>query len=569
MPTADVHEPLMWTSLKPEAQSLEEPTTLKTPRKSKAQRDGGRKIVQAPNKDEKGPKRKGTKGSAAPTQPYYKELIMQLTGTSNLKPTESAAFTYNDGSLRFLKERLQASSSVTTTTTTTTTTTVTTTHAIALGSPQVRAKPRRSISARSIKSIIFVKSSVGSLATTVNSGSCSSNDWSSSSSGSDTAHSVSSIAASRSIHTNACKAARKHSGGRILSLAEMQAESALHFLLSQYGGVQHGGILDPSYSFFVNACKTAAISFIIKDHVAVVSGDPLCPPEQYDDVLQEFARFRRRHRLAMAVFGGSDGMLAYGKMRGWSSIRFGHERVVNPLTNPVLHGKVQKQIVRQNKALLDPERGGNSVHIYTPITSGRDMPLEGALRSVYDAWKDAKNTSGKPQRYTTVYDPFALTEMMIYIYTRDRSGTPNGFAALRRLGSRGGYYIDPCVAAPGAPSRIPDLLYFTAMGLLNVLGIDYLALGMEPADSLDLHGFPTKFAQYAKRAHGSLYQSLQLGGKREYHAKFRPDDALGSGLHLMFPGGCPGPRRILSVVHFANISLRGVMRERWHKLRVA
>ena len=331
--------------------------------------------------------------------------------------------------------------------------------------------------------------------------------------------------------------------------------------------MQHGGILDPAYSFFINAANDAVINFIIKDGVAVVGGDPLCRPERYDAVFADFARYRKKHRLSMAVFGGSDELLEYAKARGWSSIRFGQERVLNPLTNPVLHGKVQKQIIRQNKALLDPARGGNSVNIYAPATTGRDVPLEGALRGVYDAWKEAKNASGKPQRYTTVYDPFALPEMMIYVYTRDRNGTPNGFAALRRLGSRGGYYIDPCVAAPGAPSRIPDLLYFTAMGLLNMLGVNYLAIGMEPADSLDLYGFRRKFSEYAKKAHGGLYQSLDLGGKKEYHRKFRPDDELGSGLHLMFPGGCPGPRRILSVVHFSNISCREVIKERWQKMQ--
>ena len=357
--------------------------------------------------------------------------------------------------------------------------------------------------------------------------------------------------------------------GRVLSLAEVQDEPALHSLLSSFGGVQHGGILDPNYSFFLNASNSAMINFIIKDRVAVVGGDPLCSPERFDNVLADFGHYRKRHRLGVAIFGGSDQMLEYGKAQGWSSIRFGQERVLNPLTNPVLQGKVQKQIIRQNKALLDPQRGGNSVHIYTPATSGRDGPLEGALRGVYEAWKHAKSQNGKPQRYTTVYDPFALPDLMVYVYTRSRDGTPNGFAALRRLGSKCGYYIDPCVAAPGAPSRIPDLLYFTSMGLLNMLGCNYLAIGMEPTDSLELHGFPGKLGEYAKKAHNCLYASLKLGGKKEYHAKFRPDDELGSSLYLQFPGdgGCPGPRRIMSVVHFANISLREVARERWQKMQ--
>ena len=495
----------------------------------------------------KGTKNKGLKATAAPPQPYYQELIMQLTNASEwtqchskaVQEAQEKAYNKND-----------CSGSVIATTTTTTTT--------LLQVPETRPEPHRRPSSRSTKSF----QSALSFQTAKSTKSPESSQTSIKSTSSDSQISLSSIPP---LNPRKTSVRRPKSHGNIISLADMHATSSLHALLEEYGGVQHGGILDPAYSFFVNEAHTAAISFIVKDKVAVVGGDPLCSPRLFDAVFAEFAAYRKRHGLGVAIFGGSDELVRYGKSKGWSSIRFGQERVLNPITNPVLHGKAQKQIIRQNKALLDPARGGNTLNIYAPATTGRDLPLERSLSSVYDAWKDAKNTSGAPQRYTTVYDPFALPELMIYIYTREKNGTPNGFAALRKLGAKQGYYIDPCIAAPGAPSRIPDLLYFTAMGLLNMLGCGYLAIGMEPASQLELSGFPKKFCELARRAHGSMFESLKLQGKKEYHSKFRPDDELGSGLHLMFPGGAPGPRRILSVVHFANISLREIARERWQE----
>lgn len=365
-------------------------------------------------------------------------------------------------------------------------------------------------------------------------------------------------------HTKIQKPARpplRHAKSAVFTLDDISAMESLEHLLEQHGGVQHGGILDKNYSFFVNKARTAAISFIVKDRVAVVGGDPLCEPELFYDVFAEFKQYRRKHGLGLAIFGGSDALLEYGKKHKWASIRFGTERVLNPMNNPVLQEKAQKQVIRQNKQLLDPKRGGLSLGIYSP-SQGRDKHLQDQLVGVYDAWREARNDSGVAQAFTTVYDPFAIPSLMIYIYTKDKDGVPNGFAALRRMGSKNGYYIDPCVAAPGAPRRITDLLYFAAMTLLNALGCGYLSIGMEPARELEMSGFPGPVERLAKRIHGRMFEGLRLAGKKEYHDKFRPEEDLQGGLHLMFPRGVPGPRSLCAVMHFANISIRRLVKTR-------
>ena len=347
----------------------------------------------------------------------------------------------------------------------------------------------------------------------------------------------------------------------VFTLDDISAMESLEHLLERFGGVQHGGILDKNYSFFVNKAHTAAISFIVKDKVAVVGGDPLCEPELFDAVFAEFKQYRKKHGLGMAIFGGSDVLLEYGKKRKWTSMRFGTERVLNPMNNPVLQEKAQKQVIRQNKQLLDPKRGGLTLGIYSPA-QGRDKHLQDQLVNVYEAWRAARNESGVAQAYTTIYDPFAIPSLMIYIYTKAKDGVPNGFAALRRMGAKNGYYIDPCVAAPGAPRRITDLLYFAAMTLLNALGCGYLSIGMEPAHELEMSGFPAPLERLARRIHGRMFDGLRLAGKREYHDKFRPEEGLQAGLHLMFPGGIPGPRSLCAVIHFANISIRRLVKTR-------
>ena len=240
-------------------------------------------------------------------------------------------------------------------------------------------------------------------------------------------------------------------------------------------------------------------------------------------------------------------------------MHFGTERVLNPLTNPVLHGTAAKSVTVRNKHLLNPGKEGITIEVYTPRL-GKNAQLQQQLVNVYDAWREHRNGLNVPQAYITVYDPFALPELMTYIYSKDRSGTPNGFAALRMLGANNGYHLDPCVASPGAPKGITDLLLYGAMALLNKANISYLSLGYEPLDDLgEITGMPRSMAKISRRVHRGVFQGVHVAGKKDYHDKFRPDKEQESNLYLVFPPGVPSLRQMMAIVHVANIGIRKVV----------
>lgn len=355
------------------------------------------------------------------------------------------------------------------------------------------------------------------------------------------------------------------------TLSDFAAIVALQSLAERYGRVSHMGILDPSYTFFITKARDAALYYKIKNKVAVIGGDPLCERELYPQLLKEFATYRKQHNLGVAFLGASDEFTKYAKEQKWVTMQFGIERVLNPLTNPVLlenSGKTGKRMAASNKQLLDPKKGGITVEVYSPSVAHRPE-LQAQLVGVYDAWRDHRNQSGVPQAYITVYDPFALPDLMTYIYTTDRDGTPNGFAALRKLCANDGFHIDPCVAAPSAPKGITDLLVFSAMALLNKAGISYLSFGFEPLDDLgEITGMPSSIAKLTRVVHREVFQGLKVGGKKEYHDKFRPDKAQESGLYLVFPDGVPGVRHMAAIVHHANISVRQLVVTRLKKVSV-
>jgi hypothetical protein len=192
--------------------------------------------------------------------------------------------------------------------------------------------------------------------------------------------------------------------GMIFTLDDFNAIAALEFLAERFGRVSYMGILDKSYSFFVTKARDAALYFKVKNKIAVVGGDPLCHPGQLPTVLAEFKEYRKRFGWGIAVLGATDDLNQYAKSQKWVTMNFGTERVLNPLTNPVLHEKAGKRIVTQNKQLLDPKRGGIILDVYIP-SQGKKLQLQEQLVDIYNDWREYRNKSGAPQAYMTVYDP--------------------------------------------------------------------------------------------------------------------------------------------------------------------
>jgi lysylphosphatidylglycerol synthetase-like protein (DUF2156 family) len=297
----------------------------------------------------------------------------------------------------------------------------------------------------------------------------------------------------------------------------------------------------------------------VKDKIAVVGGDPLCDPSLFPQILSEFEKYRKKQGFGIAFLAAGETFVEYARKEKWTTMCFATERVLNPMTNPVLQGTAGKSIVRTTKNLLDTKKEGITLEVYTPRL-GKNPHLQQQLVDVYEEWRDHRNGSKRAQAYITVYDPFALPELMTYIYTKDRSGAPNGFAALRILGANKGYHLDPYVATPGAPKGITDLLLYGAMALLNTAKISYLSLGYEPLDDLgEITGIPKVVAKVSRKVHKRIFQGLHVAGKKGFHDKFRPDAAQQSNLYLIFPPGIPSLRHMTAIVHVANIKIHRVI----------
>jgi Phosphatidylglycerol lysyltransferase, C-terminal len=358
----------------------------------------------------------------------------------------------------------------------------------------------------------------------------------------------------RTSNANRPMKAKYKKEGTIFTLEDIAAIDALKDLVVRFGKVSHMGILDQSYSFFLNKHRDGALHFKVRDKVAVVGGDPLCEPGKYDSLLEEFAHYRKQFGWSIGFLGATSELAVYARKQKWVTMRFGVERVLNPMTNSVLlETGGGKRIISQSKQLL---RKHVTLGTYRP-THSNDPVLQEQLVNIYESWCSDRNRNnpGTVQAYVTVYDPFAMPELMTYIYTKDADGKPCGFAALRKIVD--GYHIDPCIALPGAPRCISELLILCAMALLHRLGISHLSLGIEPSNELaEITGLSKPMLTLTRVIHRRIYRSLSIAGKRGFHDKFRPDDELQGDLYLVFPKHpAPAMKHMVSLMHTANISI--------------
>ncbi|KAF2167559.1 hypothetical protein M409DRAFT_36546 [Zasmidium cellare ATCC 36951] len=342
--------------------------------------------------------------------------------------------------------------------------------------------------------------------------------------------------------------------GGSYTLQDTAALDTIESLLLQYGTASHMGARDWSYSFYINGSQTGALIYKVLDKVAMISGDPLCPPDQYLSFIREFQAHCKKQHLGVAMVAASDNMSKIAHQHKWMSIHFGTEKVLNPCTNPMLLGRSGNRTVAKCRQLV---KQGTTVDIYCPAEQ-YDAAIEKELVRIYKDWRAARNAeSGATNAFMTVYDILSLPRLMAFVYSKDASGNINGFAALRKLGQ--GYHVDPFIAAADAPKGTSDLLLYATMALAKETGITKLSLGFEVVPELeDMERVPKVLHGVIKKTHRRIFGQLHLGGKKTFFDRFHPDEQQDAGLWILYPQR-PSLKHMLATMHFANIRVRTVI----------
>jgi lysyl-tRNA synthetase class 2 len=140
-------------------------------------------------------------------------------------------------------------------------------------------------------------------------------------------------------------------------------------------------VLRADKSYFFDADESAFIAYRVVAGVAIVSGDPIGPPERFAELVDAFLAFARERGWRVAILGVSERWLPLYEAHGLRALYHGDEAVVDTASFSLDGRAIRK--VRQSVHRL--EREGYSVRVLRPSEIGARLRDE--LEEVARAWR--------------------------------------------------------------------------------------------------------------------------------------------------------------------------------------
>jgi lysyl-tRNA synthetase, class II len=187
-------------------------------------------------------------------------------------------------------------------------------------------------------------------------------------------------------------------------------------------------VLRGDKSYFFDEAESAFIAYKVVGGVAIVSGDPIGPPEQFGELIGKFLDFAHARGWRVAILGASEPALHLYRAHGLHALYHGDEAVVD-VSRFSLDGRPIRK-VRQSVHRL--ERAGYTAKTRAPSTlSGAEREQ---LEELMRAWRGTQPERGFVMALDTL---FRLDdEHALFIVGRAPDGTIAGFLhfALSRRG---------------------------------------------------------------------------------------------------------------------------------------
>ncbi|KAH6618368.1 Aminoacyl-tRNA synthetase [Chaetomium sp. MPI-SDFR-AT-0129] len=280
-------------------------------------------------------------------------------------------------------------------------------------------------------------------------------------------------------------------------------------LIANYGDATNTSWLDDRYTVWRHEQTGAAVGYAADNGYALVMGNPLCDPHQYQPVIQAFLKHMRKREdlrpLWLLVSADIEEIL--GSKLGWRSLScVAEERVSIESAKKV--GKKERQA----------EEAGVSIH-EQPV----DEPVPQELRERCDKriedWKN--NRKGSKQVHITEVRPWIDMEHRRYLWAETKDGEIAALCVLHRLSPANGYQIKFALDFPGSPSGTIEALISGAIQSLAKAGVQNVTFGAGALPEMVTGGnLDGVRARILSKTYKAIAQQLKLVQKSEFREKF-------------------------------------------------
>jgi lysyl-tRNA synthetase, class II len=178
-------------------------------------------------------------------------------------------------------------------------------------------------------------------------------------------------------------------------------------------------VLRGDKSYFFAEDKSAFLAYKVVGGVAIVSGDPIGPPGQFEPLVARFLAFAHARGWRIAVLGASEHALGLYRAQGLHALYHGDEAVIETARFSLDGRPIRK--VRQSVHRL--ERAGYHAQVVAP--SELDASTRAELEEVARAWRGTQPERGFVMALDTL---FRLDdEHALFVVGRAPDGTAAGF----------------------------------------------------------------------------------------------------------------------------------------------
>jgi lysyl-tRNA synthetase class 2 len=274
-------------------------------------------------------------------------------------------------------------------------------------------------------------------------------------------------------------------------------------------------VLRADKSYFFDAEGAAFIAYRVVGGVAIVSGDPIGPPERFEALVASFFDHAHARGWRVAILGVSERWLPLYEQRGLRALYHGDEAVVETASFSLEGRAIRK--VRQSVHRL--ERAGYTARVLRPSEIGPELREE--LEVVSRAWRGAQPERGFVMALDALFRLGDDNALFVVGFGPD--GATAGFLHFALSPAANALSLSSMPRLPQTPNGFNEWLIVETIAWAKEHGYERVSLNFAPFAALLAPEVQlTHLERMQRRALLSLKGHFQLDNLLAFNRKFFP-----------------------------------------------
>lgn len=329
----------------------------------------------------------------------------------------------------------------------------------------------------------------------------------------------------------------KAHNGVILNERKLQP---LEHLVANYGDATSTSWADERYRVWRDQNTGAAVSYVPSHGYAIIPGNPLCDPRQYNKIVFQFLRWLRSQTKLKPIWilCTSDIEDILGEKLGWRTLSCVAEERVDPMRNLAASDHEVSRKIRH------AENEGVKI-----ISVPSDQPIPEDLKNRIDArindW--LANRKGV-QVHLSHITPWRDQEHRQYFYSVDRQGNICSFVVLAQLSPWNGMQVKYSLDFPNSVSGSIEYIVTHAIQTAAKSGVKTLTFGGGATAHLTPgHNMNHAKAKVLQTTYDAIVKQFRLNRKSEFRAKLGAHE---DPVYIAYPKHGLGTKGIRAILDF-------------------